>query len=704
MSKRKEDQPQDGDMREQKQKSPSDSITYPLVTEMPQIIVRHGETFEDSYVWLGEAGPAVDAFDDAQNQVTEQYLDNISSRQEFLDGLKKWSNLGEIGVPFRRGEKIFQWRRVGEEKQPVLYVGTTLQHMELLINPNEMSDIGTTSVDKAFISPDGKFVAFTIAEGGSRVGTLNIFNIEQPENSPLEVIADLYDPYIAWLPDNSGFYYTRLDGLNEGFQQGYKSKVYLHRLHTEPSEDVLVFEPTDQMYQYPGIELSDDNQWLILEVSRPYRNDELFVSKVGDNPEQVEFRPLIKGLESRFHAQEFEGYFYIRTTIDGALNYKIMRVRADNPQISDPAQWEELIPENNSALEDFTIVGRKLILNYTVDTCSKLFMLDLDSSTSDESRNIVEIELPGLGTVSRWEGSAESSELLYSFESFNMLTTIFQFDTSTGETKRIDGVEVRDDLSDITFEQVKYPWGDLAEGTMFIIQGKDSIRDGKSKTIVYGYGGFNLKFGPRFSSTILEWVRHSGTYVIVNLPGDGGKGEAWHRLGMLDQKQNVFDAYNAAADFLIQEGYTSSEHLGYYGGSNGGLTVLASALDRSDLPKAVVADSPLTDVEDITRWQGELGNPKNLEHFAFMNAYFPYQRVEKGHFPATLIQIAQEDSEVPPKHGRKMAAKLQRDVTSNGPILLQVQKEAGHGGGSSQEKINERRADMLAFFDKTLGE
>lgn len=680
-------------------------LQYPTTERRIQVESWHGQELVDNYAWLEGNEPEVSAWEAQQNQLTRTYLDSLDYRSHIKDKLKKWFDLDQIDCPFPRGDKLFQWKRKAGENHYVLYVSSGLDNQEVVVDPSKMSDDGTTAIDWTSITNDGRYLTYGVSEGGSEQSVLIIKDIETKEDLP-DVIPHTRHSSVSWLPDNSGFYYTRLPepGTVPAGEEHYDRKVFFHRLGSSWRDDELIFAPEDPHDDHPVVILSKDGRWATLTVNHGRRSNDVYVAKIEGDPTSPNFIPLAVGEDSHFYETEFDGYFYIITDHE-APKFKVMRVSCDEPGLSDRTKWQEFIPEQDGTLDTFEIIGGKAVLIYQAKASSKLEIIDLSSGHRNE------VVLPTLGTVTEITGEENQPELHYSFESHAVPDTIYRLNVQTGVQEKVDELKVDVDLSGITTEQITYNSKDGTPITMFIVKNKNATQDGSNKTILYGYGGFNESETPVFSGGIVEWVNSGGIYVGTNLRGGSEYGEEWHRAGMLEKKQNVFDDFIAAAEYLIDNGYTKPERLAIWGASNGGLLVGAAMVQRPDLFGAVVCQVPLLDMIHYDRlkiaklWRSEYGDPANPDHFQFLHAYSPYHHVIDGTaYPSVFLQTAENDSRVDAMHARKMAARLQTATTSVRPILLYVEDKAGHGAGKPVNKILEDSTDVYTFLRSTLGD
>ncbi len=679
-------------------------LKYPETVVRPVLENWHGTDIVDNYSWLAENSTKVKAWEEKQNQLTREYLENLDYRSEIKDRLKKWFDLDQVGCPFQRGDKLFQWKRKTGENHYVLYVGSSLDNQKVLLDPNKLSEDGTTAIDWTSITKEGKYLTYGVSEGGSEKSVLKIRDIDS--NTELaDTIPNTRHSHVSWLPDNSGFYYTRLPeaGTVPAGEEHYDRRVFFHKLGDDWHEDKLIFAADNPHNDHPSLSISEDDKWAQLSISHGWNSNDVYVSKVNGDPTTPEFTPLVLGEDSHFYVTEYNGNFYIMTDYN-APKFKVMKVSCNEKDLSDKTKWEEFISEQEGTLDSFSIVGGKVVLEYQIKACSKLEVMNLDLSDHHE------IQLPTLGTVSSLTGNQDSADLYYSFESYAVPDTIYKFNVQTRSQEKVDELKVDADLSQIKTDQITYKSKDGTPVTMFVVKNKNTINDSNNKTILYGYGGFNIGETPIFSGTIVEWVNSGGIYVTTNLRGGSEYGESWHRAGMLDKKQNVFDDFIAAGEYLIENKYTQSDKLAIWGGSNGGLLVGAVMVQRPELFGAVICTVPLLDMIHYDQlkiaklWRSEYGDPANPEHFTFLYAYSPYHHVEVGtSYPSVLLRTAENDSRVDAMHARKMAARLQNANSSHNPILLYVEDKAGHGAGKPLAKVLDDTTDIYTFLRSTIG-
>lgn len=674
---------------------------YPKTEKRPVSENWHGTTIVDEYIWLQDStDDAVKAWTASQNAFTRQYLDSISEREAIKGELKKYFELGSIGIPRIINGNQFQWRRQKDENHHVFYVKDLATSVEeTLLNPNTLSEDGTVAVDWTTLSYDGSLLAYGTSSGGTEHSTLKIKNV----NSKIDLIDEI--PYtracsLAWLHDNSGFYYTRYPepGIVPEGEEKYNRTIYFHKLGTNYKDDVVVYAPKDRT-DWPGVSISEDGKWMTITVSRGWTATDVYISNLLDN--QLA-KPLFAGKDNNLHADIYKNDVYMFTDYN-APKGKVMKVSLDEPDLTDMSKWQEIIPEEEATLSGFKIIGEKLILIYEDKACSRINVTNLNG------QNRQTVDLPTLGSVSGFTGRSDAKETYYSFDSFTYPDTIYKLNIDTLKSDKVNELHIGEDLSNIVTKQVTYTSKDGTLVTMFLVHKKDIELNGGNKTLLYGYGGFAISETPYFAKTIIPWLKQGGVYAIANLRGGAEYGEEWHRAGMLEKKQNVFDDFIAAAEYLINEGYTKPAKLAISGGSNGGLLVGAALVQRPDLFRAVLCDVPLLDMihydqlEIAKLWVSEYGDPANPEHFKFLHAYSPYHNVVDGtKYPAVLLNTADGDSRVDPMHAKKMTARLQEATNSMHPILLFVEEKAGHGAGKPTSKQIEESTDHFAFLSGVL--
>lgn len=674
---------------------------YPGTRISDTVDILHGESIADPYRWLEEGeSEEVRAWTAAQNALTAEYLAQAPARAEIRSRLEKLLSIGALGTPSPVKGRYFYSMREGSQNQPILYMRRGLEGAdEILLDPNTLDAAGTTALDWYFPSPDGKLLAYGLSENGSEHSVLRILDVDRGTTLG-DVIPHTRAASLAWLPDCSGFYYTRYPAPGEVAEgdEAYHRAVFFHALGDDPARDARIYTPDEKEY-WPGVDLSTDGRWLVLQVARTFDATDLYLL---DRQGRQEFVPVARDLPATFEGQVDGGVLYLRTN-DGAPNYRLFSVDPTRPA---RANWREIVPTRNSAvLDGVMLLEGRLALSYLERATSRLRLARRDGS------EVRELELPTLGSVFGWGGEEDGHELLYGFSSFTFPPSIYRVDLATDSTalwRRVEAPGV--DPEQFVAEQVTYASKDGTAITMFVVRRKDLARDGKRPTYLTGYGGFNISMTPSFSRSMLLWLELGGVMAMPNIRGGGEYGEAWHQGGMLGTKQNSFDDFIAAAEWLIREGWTRPERLAVAGGSNGGLLMGAVLTQRPELFRAVLIQVPLLDMLRYHRfliarlWIPEYGSADDPGQFRWLRAYSPYHHVKQGvAYPAVLLATAESDTRVDPLHARKMTAALQASTASDRPVLLRLEEKAGHGAGKPIAKILEELTDSWSFVTTELG-
>jgi prolyl oligopeptidase len=667
----------------------------------------HGVQVADPYRWLEDGGSAeTRAWTEAQNARTDEVLGAVPGRAALEARLTELFRAGTVDAPAVRGNRFFYLKREGEQSQAVLYARDSLDGVERsLVDPNKLDPDGLTALDWWYPSVDGGLVAYGTSQNGDEWSTLRVVDVATGQLLPDAIARTRYSS-IAWLPDGSGFFYTRYPepGTVPSGQEHYNSHVFFHRLGDDPASDPKVFgegrSPQD-MYE---VALSDDGRWLVAIAAQGWVRSEVFLRDLrAQRPSWV---PVVTGLDARFDSPvPTADRLYLRTNLD-APNGRVVAVDPADPALE---RWTTVVPEReSSALEHFVLAGGKIVTQELESATSRLRVFSLAGDA------LADLPLPTLGTVRGLDGEKDNATVVAGFGSFAIPACAFAFAVETGERTPLAPVAAPASLDPADFDvrQVHYRSKDGTSISMFLVGRKDAPRDGKSPTILDGYGGFNIPRTPDYRPLFLAWMERGGLMAVANLRGGGEYGETWHRAGMLGNKQNVFDDFIAAAEWLIDEGYTSPDRLAIYGGSNGGLLVGAALTQRPELYRAVFCAVPLLDMiryhhfSVAKLWISEYGSADDPEAFRWLYAYSPYHHVERGtHYPAVLLTAAEQDSRVDPLHARKMTALLQWavDGRDDRPILLRVETKAGHGIGKPIGKRVAEAADIGAFLGSQLG-
>jgi prolyl oligopeptidase len=656
----------------------------------------------DPWRWL-EDGAAEETREwvDAQNEFAREMLASLPQRAAIEARLNQLLTIGTVGTPRLRRERAFYQRRDGRADQPVLVVRDSLDGPErTLIDPNALSARGVVALDWWYPSDDGSLLAYGISEGGTEMSTLRVVDVATgaclDDAIPYTRLASL-----AWLPDNSGFYFTRfpVPGSVPAGQEVYHRHVFLHRLGERWEDDEEVFGAGRAAEDSPRVKISHSGRWLVVEVWQGWTRTELHLLDRSTG----QLFAIYTGREA-IAKVEFAGDRLFVLTNDGAPNYALFDVDLEHPEF---ASWRLVIAESRDrVLSDVSAVAGVLVVHELHNATSQLRLYALDGTPRAEA------PLPALGTVTGVGGEWAGTRITFGFETFGRAPTAYSLDPATGvidvyaQGEAASGV----DSPRYVVHQQWYPSRDGTLISMFLVHRVDVRPDGNTPTLLTGYGGFNISRTPAFEAALPLWLDAGGVYAVANLRGGGEYGEAWHRAGMLECKQNVFDDFVAAADWLIAHGWTRRERLAIRGGSNGGLLVGAAMTQRPDLFQAVVCQVPLLDMLRFQNlliarlWVAEYGSSENAEQFRWLYAYSPYHRVRDGErYPATFLLTAEGDGRVDPMHARKMAARLQSANASEAPILLRVDTEAGHGAGKPRSKQLAEATDVWSFLFWQLG-
>jgi prolyl oligopeptidase len=664
----------------------------------------HGVAVADPYRWLEDGdSPETRAWVASQNERTRGFLAAVQQRDAIRSRLDVLFTTGWVSAPVLRGTRYFYQRRDGRRDQPVLVVREGADGPEqTILDPNELSASGIVALDWWFPSDDGRLLAFGLSEGGTELSTLNVLDIQSGERLSGEQIPYTRAASIAWLPDASGFYYTRYPapGSVPTGEEMYHRHVFFHSLGQDWQADPKVFGEGRAREDWPNLDISRDGRWLSVEVQQGWVRSEVFVL----DRQRVErgFIPIHTGRDAMARPLFAGEHLLVHTNFE-TPNWALYEVHPDAPDRKD---WRLIIAERADRVLDAVqpAVGR-LVAHEMHNATSEVRMYDLDGAVQ------ATVQLPAIGTVTGLGGEWGGENLTLGFTSFAQPPTAYGVDARSGATRLLAQGELPPGF-DASRYAVRQDWYTSRDGTrvsIFVISRADLPLDQPRPTVLTGYGGFNVSRTPMFITALPMWLDAGGVYALPNLRGGGEYGEAWHRAGMLGSKQNVFDDFIAAAEWLISRGITLPEKLAITGGSNGGLLVGAALTQRPDLFKAVVCQVPLLDMLRyqnlrIARlWIAEYGSAEDATQFEWLYAYSPYHRVRDGErYPATFLLTADGDSRVDPMHARKMAARLQAASAGTAPILLRVETAAGHGQGKPRSKLVDEATDIWSFVFSEL--
>jgi prolyl oligopeptidase len=652
----------------------------------------HGVEIVDPYRWLeDQESEETRAWIDAQNEYTHSFIDPLPGRDKLSKRIIELMKIDRISIPFERNGRYFLSKRSADQDLFVIYMRDGLDgEDEVLIDPHAMSPDKTTSVNLWEVSKDGTVMIYAVREGGEDEVTIRLFDIDRRVDLPDVLPKGRYFG-IAFLPDKSGLYYSRHGA--EG------SRVYYHAMGSDPDSDLEIFGEGFGPDKGIGVGISDDGRHLGIMVfhgSAGQKSEIYYKDLVEDSP----IKTLVNDIDARFVPQMGGDKLFLETNWE-APNGRVLLVDINNPAREN---WKELVPETDAVIRGTSLADGKLCINYMENVVSRVKIFEADG------RFIRDISFPTLGSVSGIAGQWDRDEAFFVFSSFHVPTRIYRYNMADGAQEVWARLDVPVDTDKIDVKQVWYESKDGTKVPMFVVHAKGLKLDGNNPALLAGYGGFNVSLTPRFSSTAVIWAENGGVYVIPNLRGGGEFGEDWHRAGMFENKQNVFDDFISAAEWLIDNKYTSSSKLAIAGGSNGGLLVGAAMVQRPELFEAVVCTYPLLDMLRyhmfmVARfWVSEYGSSEDPEHFKYLHAYSPYHNVEDGvKYPATLFITGDSDTRVAPLHARKMTALLQAHSGSENPILLLYDTKAGHSGGRPLSKQIEDETDEMSFLFWQLG-
>jgi prolyl oligopeptidase len=688
--------------------APGQTIQYPSARQSGVVDDYHGTRVPDPYRWLEDPdAPETRAWIEAENRVTESYLAQIPERATIRQRLTQLWNYPKYGAPFHKAGRYFFFKNDGLQNQAVLYKQASLvADAAVLLDPNVMSQDGTVALSTLAVSEDGKLLAYGTSASGSDWEEFHVRDIASGRDRS-DHLRWIKFSGASWTYDGRGFFYSRYPEAAEKALTSVNrfQKVYYHRLGTEQAQDVLVYERPDQPDWGFGAQVTDDGRYVVMNVwlGTDRRNRVYYLDLRSAT------RPTVTGAVARllddFDASYgFIGHdgpvFYFLTDLDAPRK----RVIAIDTRQPERAHWREVIPQGEDVLEGVQIIHDAFVAHYMHDAHSRLRLFALDG------RFLKDVALPALGAVASISGERKDDEMFYAFTSFLYPTTIFRYDFKEGTSSVFKAPAIDFDPSGYETNQVFYTSKDGTRVPMFVTHKKGMKLDGSNPTYLYGYGGFDISLTPSFSVSLLAWLERGGVYAMPNLRGGGEYGEEWHQAGMHEKKQNVFDDFLAAAEYLIAQGYTRPAKLAIGGGSNGGLLVGAAITQRPELFGAAL---PAVGVMDMLRfhkftigwaWVTEYGSADSVAQFPYLYQYSPLHNLKAGtRYPATLITTADHDDRVVPGHSFKFAAALQAAQAGPSPVLIEIETKAGHGAGKPTSKVIEEQADRWAFLVKNLG-
>lgn len=689
---------------QQNKKTPETAVNYPETKQVDTVDTYFGVDVKDPYRWLeDDRSTETETWVKSQNEVTFGYLEQIPFRNKLKERLTSIWNYERIGAPFIEGDYTYFYKNDGLQNQSVIYrfkTGEPKETAEVFLDPNTFKEDGTISLGGLSFSKNGKLLAYSISEGGSDWRKIIVMDAETKQITE-DTLVDIKFSGMSWYK-NEGFYYSSYD-KPKGSELSAKTdqhKVYYHKLGTKQSQDQLVYggSPEEKhRYIYGGV--TDDDRFLVITPRISTSGNKLYVKDLS-NPNS-DFIEILGDTNSDTNVIDNIGTTLILETNLNAPNQRVVTVDISNPS---PENWKDLIPETENVLNVST-GGNYIFASYMVDAISKVMQYDYQGNL------IRDIELPGIGTVSGFGAKKEDKELYYNFTNYVTPGNIYKYSLETGISELYQKSKIDFDSDAYESKQIFYTSKDGTEVPMIITHKKGLELNGKNPTILYGYGGFNVSLTPSFSTANTVWLEQGGIYAVPNLRGGGEYGKAWHDAGTQTKKQNVFDDFISAAEYLIENNYTSSEYLAIRGGSNGGLLVGATMTQRPDLMKVAL---PAVGVLDMLRyhtftagagWAYDYGTAEDSkEMFDYLKGYSPVHNVKEGvQYPATLITTGDHDDRVVPAHSFKFAAELQSKQTGTNPTLIRIETDAGHGAGTPVSKTIEQTADIFAFTLYNMG-
>ena len=675
--------------------------SYPKAEKQDVVEDYHGKKVADPYRWLEDPeSEQTLEWVNAENELTRKYVDT-EAREIIKARMTELWNFPRYSVPEKEGKRYFYTKNDGLQNQAVLYMQKSLDaEPVVLLDPNKLSEDGTVALRSERYNTDGTLMAYALSASGSDWQEIHVRNTDTREDTG-DLLKWCKFSGIGWTKDSKGFYYNRFPDPSTVAEEDQNNfnKVYWHELGTPQSDDALVYEDENKELGFWPY-TTEDGKYLVLYVyhGTDDRNG-IYLRKTAD---KGDFLKLTMVGEAKFDPIDNIGStFYFVTDLD-APRGRVIAVDMSKPQREN---WREIIPQSENVVAFATMVADQFVVGYMKDAHHELEIFD------KKGKHVNGIDLPTIGSVSGLSGKREDKEMFFGFTSYLYPYTVFRYDFKSKDLSVFRAPEVDFDASKYETQQVFFESKDGTRVPMFVTHKKGLKLNGQNPAVLYGYGGFNISMTPYFSISRLVWLENGGVFVVANLRGGDEYGEEWHQQGMLENKQNVFDDFIAAGEYLIDKGYTSKEKLAIEGGSNGGLLVAACMVQRPELYGAVVCRVPVIDMLRYHKftvgryWTPEYGNAEeNPEHFDFMYAYSPLHNVKEGTtYPPTLITSADTDDRVVPMHAKKFAAELQAKDAGVNPILIRIETKAGHGGGKPTTKIIDEQSDIYGFLFRTFG-
>ena len=680
----------------------SEPTSEQLATQ-PQGVVEtlHGVEIADPYRYLEEESDATHSWVKQQQHAGHDFLAQLENKQAIVDRITELWNFEKVTAPIERGDNTFYYRNDGLQAQSVLYVKNKAGKEKVALDPNSFSSDGTVALSGVSVSGDGKIIAYGVSKSGSDWQQWQFVDVSSGAMLKDDLKWIKFSS-AEWSHDNQGVYYSRYDAPEGGnllADVNFNQKVYFHKLGTEQSEDKLIYErPQNKDWGF-GAEVSEQGDYLLISISQgtDSRNRFFYKSLTQADAPVVE---LISELEAEYSfLGNDKSVFYFKTDLN-APNGKIVAIDINRPA---KANWKTVIPESSDPIAGVSIINDHLVVSYLHDVLGKLTIFSMDGVKRQD------VDLPGKGKIAGPYGKRSKDYFYYTFNSYVQPQTTYKFDFKTGQSSLYAEPKIAFNPENYVSEQVFYTSKDGTRVPMMISYKKGLTLNGENPTLLYAYGGFSISLTPRFSPANIAWMDMGGVYAVPNLRGGAEYGESWHQAGMFDKKQNVFDDYYAAAEYLIENKYTNSSKLGGYGRSNGGLLMGAALTQRPELFAAVL---PAVGVLDMLRfhkftigwaWTSEYGSADNAEQFPALLAYSPYHNIAERDYPATMVMTADHDDRVVPLHSFKFGALLQDRQTGDAPIIMRIESKAGHGAGKPTAMKIDEFADIYSFLMHSFG-
>ncbi len=677
---------------------------YPDARRVEQVDDYHGIRVSDPYRWLEDIESAqTKRWIAEQNELTEAYLARLPQREHFASRLASLIDYERVELPEEQNGVFVFEHNSGRLEQDVLRVSDDPSQLgRIVLDPNAMAADGSVSITGYELSPNGRLLAYSLSTGGSDWDSWRIMDLSTDQNLPDQIEGSKFSS-VAWLPDSSGFFYSRYPQDASGYDDSQQVSVYRHHVGHAQAADTLIYAVTDHPTRNPYADITEDGRYLVYELFDGYETNAVYLQRLGaDGVPQGELIRLLDAWDARYEllGNQQDRFFFLSTH-----TAPLGRIIAIDLATPDPANWREIVPQANQSIESAALLGGLLVIEYLVDARSSLSRFHLDGTP------LANIELPGQGTLDDLSGEADETTAYLSYTDFTTPTSTFKLNVETGELTSLFRPTINIDTAEFRAEQIFYTSKDGTRVPMYLVARADLPFDRPRPTVLYGYGGFNVSLLPGYSTARSAWLEAGGVYAVANIRGGGEYGVDWHKAGTGLNKQNAFDDFIAAAEWLIAQQRTTAEQLAVWGGSNGGLLVAAVTQQRPDLFAAAI---PAVGVLDMLRyhtasanarqWSSDYGLSENEDEFQVLHAYSPYHRLQpRACYPATLVMADANDDRVVPWHSYKYAAALQYAQSCTRPALIRVETNTGHGAGASTSKIINEYADQWAFVAAATG-